>query len=145
MSAMSNTAAQLEALVDDWHKAITSQDIDALMALYTDDAVIESSAVLVIEKDSGGTLHGKDKLRKHFQSFFAIAGHSDVDWYRFPPSVLNDSGRTAGALVIWEYPSKGPDGEQLDVVESFDVDNGLITYHRVYWGWRGFQLLEAQR
>jgi ketosteroid isomerase-like protein len=49
----------------------TDRDIDALMALYTDDAVIESSAVLVLEKDDGGTLRGKDVIRKHFQSFFA--------------------------------------------------------------------------
>jgi ketosteroid isomerase-like protein len=58
-------------LIADWHKAITARDIDALMALYTDDAVIESSAVLVLEKDDGGALRGKDVIRKHFQSFFA--------------------------------------------------------------------------
>lgn len=140
---MANSASQLDTLIADWHHAITSQDIDALMALYTDSAVIESSAVLVLEKDASGTLHGKNKLRKHFESFFAIVGHSDADWFRFPPAVIDRPG--AGALVIWEYPAQGPDGAQLDVVESFDVDEGLITYHRVYWGWRGFQLLEAQR
>jgi hypothetical protein len=24
------------------------------------------------------------------------------------------------------------------VVESMDLENGLITHHRVYWGWVGF-------
>lgn len=43
--------------------------------------------------------------------------------------------------VIVEYPSKSLYGEQLDVVESFDVEEGLITYHRVYRGWVGFKLL----
>jgi steroid delta-isomerase len=33
----------------------------------------------------------------------------------------------------------------LDVVESYDIENGLIAYHRVYWGWRGFLFLEAAR
>jgi hypothetical protein len=28
-------------------------------------------------------------------------------------------------------------------VESFDVQDGLIVYHRVYWGWRGFEMLNA--
>lgn len=136
---MANTKAQIDTLIADWHKAITSRDIDALMALYADDAVIESSAVLVLEKDPGGTLRGKDLIRRHFQSFFAILDDSDADWFRYPPTAITES------LVLWEYPSTGPDGAQLDVVESFDVDNGLITYHRVYWGWRGFQLLDAQR
>jgi ketosteroid isomerase-like protein len=67
---MANTAEQRDRLIADWHKAITARDIDAVMALYTDDAVIESSAVLVLEKDDGGTLRGKDVIRKHFQSFF---------------------------------------------------------------------------
>lgn len=136
---MSNTPEQITYLIAEWHKAITTRDIDALMALYTEDAVIESSAVLVIEKDAGGTLYGKDKLRSHFQAFFAMVGQDAPGWYRFEPAYLGDR------LLIWEYPSKGPAGDQLDVVESFDVENGLIVKHRVYWGWRGFQLLDTAR
>ena len=40
-------------------------------------------------------------------------------------------------------PSKSPKGNQLDVVESMDLENGLIAYHRVYWGWIGFKALQA--
>jgi steroid Delta-isomerase len=38
-----------------------------------------------------------------------------------------------------------PTGEQVDLVESMDVENGLIVYHRVYWGWKGFKTLQAAR
>jgi hypothetical protein len=36
--------------------------------------------------------------------------------------------------LVWEYPSKGPDGDQLDVFESMDLEDDLIVYHWVYWG-----------
>ena len=41
---------------------------------------------------------------------------------------------------MWEYPRKTPTGEQVDPVESMDIESDLIVYHRVYWGWRGFNL-----
>ena len=34
-----------------------------------------------------------------------------------------------------------PDGDQIDLVEVMDVSDGLITHHRVYWGWVGFRTL----
>jgi hypothetical protein len=109
------------------------------MDLYTENCVLESSAVLVIERNVTGVLQGKDQVTRHFDAFFRMMGKDVPDWYRFPPLF------TDGRLLIWEYPSKGPHGDQLDVVESFDLETGLIAYHRVYWGWRGFQFLEAVR
>jgi steroid delta-isomerase len=76
---MANTKPQIDALITNWHKAITSRDIDALMALYAADAVIESSAGLVLEKDPGGTLRGKDPIRKHFQSSSSNHSTSTTD------------------------------------------------------------------
>jgi hypothetical protein len=35
-----------------------------------------------------------------------------------------------------------PKGEQMDFVEVMELnDEGLIQYHKVYWGWRGFAVL----
>ena len=33
------------------------------------------------------------------------------------------------------------DDDQIDLVEVMDVSGGLITHHRVYWGWVGFRTL----
>ena len=123
------------AIHEKWHQAIVSRDLDALMALYAEDATIDSAAVLVLERNPAGILRGKPKLREHFRAFFALVGAGDGDWYRLP--VVGSDATT----VSWEYPSAGPKGEQLDVVESFDVEEGLIAYHRVYWGRVGFKLL----
>lgn len=118
-----------------WHRAIVSQNLNDLMTLYADDATIDSSAVLVLEREPSGILQGKTKLRAHFEAFFDLVGPGDGEWYRLP--AVASEGKT----LIWEYPSAGPKGEQLDVVELFDLDKGLIIYHRVYWGRVGFTLL----
>jgi hypothetical protein len=48
---------------------------------------------------------------------------------------------TDGRRAMWEYPRETPNGQQMDFVEVMEIDNGLITSHRVYWGWRGVQIL----
>jgi hypothetical protein len=44
--------------------------------------------------------------------------------------------------LTWEYPRETPDGEQMDIVEVMDIDDGLILRHRVYWGWFSVNLLK---
>jgi hypothetical protein len=50
---------------------------------------------------------------------------------------------TDGFFLVWEYPRATPDGEQMDFFEVMEVKDGLIQAHRVYWGWRGFEVLKA--
>jgi len=51
---------------------------------------------------------------------------------------------TDGKKLIWEYPRQKPDGEQMDFVESMELnDQGLIQHHAVYWGWRGVNVMLA--
>ena len=68
-----------------------------------------------------------------------MMGKDNPDWYR------SDTFFTDRRLLVWEYPATRPKGDQLDVVESSDIENGLIAYHRVYWGWRGYEFLNATR
>ena len=49
---------------------------------------------------------------------------------------------TDGKTLIFEYPEQTPDGEQMDFVEVMELKDGLIQYHRVYWGWRGFKVIQ---
>lgn len=56
-------------------------------------------------------------------------------WYRTGHFFAN------GRQLTWEYPRATPDGDQIDLVEVMDVSGGLITHHRVYWGWIGFRTL----
>ena len=49
---------------------------------------------------------------------------------------------TDGHTLIFEYPRNAPNGEQMDFVEVMHIEDGLIQYHKVYWGWRGVQVLQ---
>jgi hypothetical protein len=50
-----------------------------------------------------------------------------------------------GRHLTREYPRLTPSGAQVDLFESMDIENGLIVYHRVYWGWQGLKALLAVR
>ncbi len=52
---------------------------------------------------------------------------------------------TDGIVLMWEYPRRTPNGEQIDLVESMEIKDGLIQHHRVYWGWFGGKVLEEDR
>ncbi len=43
--------------------------------------------------------------------------------------------------MTWEYPRQSPDGDQMDIVEVMEITDGLIAHHRVYWGWKGVDVL----
>ena len=123
------TNDQMRHVYETWHCAIVGRDLDKLMALYANESVLDSSAVLVLEKDPSGIIRGRDHIRKYFTSFFAMLGMSDgKDRYRSQQFFWDRKS------LVWEYPSKAPDGDQLDVVESIDLEDGLIVYHWVYWG-----------
>jgi hypothetical protein len=50
---------------------------------------------------------------------------------------------TDGRTLMWEYPRETPSGDQMDFVEVMEIDDaGLIQKHRVYWGWRGVEVLQ---
>lgn len=134
---MANTNVSTETtLYESWHRYIHDRDLEGLMSLYSEDAVLESTAVLVLEGHTDGVLTGKKDLTKHFASFFAmLPPKPPTEWYRPGP------GFTDKDVLIWEYPSEGPSGPQFDVVESMTLRDGLIVYHRVYWGWRSTKAL----
>ena len=52
---------------------------------------------------------------------------------------------TDGDTLMWEYPRSTPTGEQMDFVEVMELKNGLIWYHRVYWGWLGVKVIKEDQ
>lgn len=57
-----------------WHEMIEARNVEGLMEFYSENSALESSAVLVIEKDQSGTLKGKTAIRAHFAAFFDMIG-----------------------------------------------------------------------
>ena len=131
------TLRSIEQVYRDWDAVLRAQDVDAAVALYADDVRLESPLVRHLMASERGVVAGRDALRDFIEIVFARTpagrGH-----YR-------DGFFTDGRKLIWEYPRETPDGEQMDFVESMEIEEGLIRRHCVYWGWYGVKVIEQDR
>ena len=120
----------------EWHRAASTRDTPALLALYADDATLESPLVPVImEGKSDGVLRGKGEIGRFLEAGARSRPIDLVRWHR------SKSYFSAGATLIWEYPRVTPEGDQIDIIEVMEIAEGLIRYHRIYWGWKGCLLI----
>ena len=133
--------AQIRHVYEQWHSTLMSQDLAGLMALYAGHAVFESPTVLAQFPDrDDGILRGRAEIEKLFARNFANLKSEFSELYRSGLFFSN------GRLLTWEYPRLTPSGStQVDLFESMDIENGLIVYHRVYWGWQGLKALLSVR
>jgi hypothetical protein len=131
---MADVRAQsdIDQVIARWEAALGAHDADGLVATYAESAVLESPLVLHVTGRQG-QLHGHRELRPFFEKIVTrtptLRGFHRGVYF------------TDGSRAIWEYPRDCPDGEQMDFVEVMEIDNGLILRHRVYWGWRGVDLI----
>jgi hypothetical protein len=135
MTERSITAVQAaERIYHAWDDALGKKDIDAALALYADDATLESPLVRYLRGSEDGVIYGKAELRPFVEQVF-----------RTNPSQRQRYRRgffTDGTHLMWEYPRITDDGEQIDLVEVMELRDGLIQRHRVYWGWFGVKFLQ---
>jgi hypothetical protein len=135
---LDNTEAQVRRVYDEWHAGVNRHDIPRVIALYAEHATLESPAILAIYPHlKDGILRGRSEIEKFFTKTLSALSKEFRELYR------SDLFLSTGRLLTWEYPRKTPAVEQVDLVESMDIEDGLIVYHRVYWGWKGFQVLLA--
>ena len=131
-----NTDAAIRHIHDRWHEAVVNRDLDGLMALYAENARFESPLVFATYKSrTTGVLTGKAEIRAFFDAGFRDARSGLGRWHR------TGTYFTDGRQLVWEYPRETPHGDQVDLIEMIDVEDGLIAHQRVYWGWVGFRAL----
>jgi ketosteroid isomerase-like protein len=124
-----------ERIYHDSDKALSDEDVEALLALYAPDVVFESPAVPLTVGAASGVCHGHDELRPVLEQVAARKPPSRT-YYR--TGYLTDGRRT----MIFEYPRETPQGEQMDFVEVMAIADALIQRHCVYWGWRGVKVIQ---
>lgn len=117
-----------------WENGLENNDVESLLSLYTVDATIESPFIHYLLKTSSGICQGREDLRLFFER--AIQCKSSIRRY------YRKHFFTDGKIVLFEYPRETPKGEQMDFSEVMEIQNGLIQYHKVYWGWRGFKVIK---
>lgn len=123
---------EIEAVVQAWETALANHDADGLLACYAPDAALESPVAAHL-LGGKGALRGHNELRRLFTE--VVARTPDERHYH------RAGFFTDGHRAMWEYPRQTPDGQQMDFVEVMEIDDGLIQSHRVYWGWRGMEIL----
>jgi hypothetical protein len=119
-----------------WHETASNRDVPGTLALYAEDAVLETPLVLAIypERESP-VLRGRDEIEAFFIEGTSRRPNELVRWYRTGTFFSN------GRQLVWEYPREAPDGDQIDILEVMDIEDGLIRHHRIYWGWFGVRML----
>lgn len=127
----------IERIYRDWDAALSRNDIPTILALYTDDAELQSPLVPHLMNQEVGVCRGKAELKKFFD-ILATRKPRVRQFYR-------TRYFTDGRIVMWEYPHDSPEGGQMDFVEVMEIENGLIQKHRVYWGWFGFNVIKKDQ
>lgn len=121
----------------EWDEALKNNDVERLLNLYAPDVIVESPVISHLLGRDSGIIRGHKELRQVLE---LVAARKPVVRKHYKKKIFTD-GRT----LMWEYPRATPDGEQIDFVEVMEINNGLIQYHRVYWGWYGFNILKQDQ
>jgi predicted SnoaL-like aldol condensation-catalyzing enzyme len=116
-----------------WDDALGKRDLEASLALYAEDASIESPLVCHLMQTPEGIVQGKENLRTFITMVFQT---NPPQRKRFKKGFFSD-----GRVLTWEYPRQSPDGDQMELVEVMEIEDGLIKRHRVYWGWYALSVL----
>ena len=134
---MEHDTASMTRIYRQWHDHARNRDTAALIGLYADDAVFESPLVPVIMGTDSGVLRGRPQILAFLEEGTRRRPNELVRWYRTGQYLV------AGDTLVWEYPRQTPEGDQVDILELMQIRDGLISHHRIYWGWFGTQMLIA--
>lgn len=108
-----------------WLEAFNAHDVDALVALYADDATHTSPKIRALHPDRGGKLAGKAALADWWRE-----ANRRLPGLRYEPTaIVADDAR-----AIIEYVRHAPGEPPMPVAEAFDVRDGRIVASRVYHG-----------
>ena len=114
-----------EEIASAWFAAFNAHDLEALLALYADDAEHYSPKLKAREPATGGLIRGKEALRTWWQGSFD----------RLPSlhyRVTNLIGTTDA--IFMEYVRQVEGEEDLRVGEVLVIANDRIIASRVYHG-----------
>jgi steroid Delta-isomerase len=121
-----------------WHDTVRNRDLAGTVALYAEGAILETPLALAVYPDrQSGVLVGRATIRQFFEDSARKFSNDFAQLFRTDTFFVN------GKQLTWEYPRQAPKGDQVDLMEMMEIDNGLISSHRVYWGWYGIRLLAA--
>ena len=118
-------AAENERIAIKWFEAFNTHNLEALLALYHDEAKHYSPKLKIRQPETNGLVQGKNALRAWWQDAFD----------RLPSLNYLYTTLTANSdRVFMEYIRKVDGEPEMLVAEVLEIRNGLIVASRVYHG-----------
>jgi hypothetical protein len=103
---------QNRAIARAWMRAFNAYDVDALVALYADDATHTSPKIRALHPDTGGQLVGKPALAAWWR-----ASNARLPGLRYEETAVTADDHS----VVIEYIRHTPDGPPAPVAEVFEI------------------------
>jgi steroid delta-isomerase-like uncharacterized protein len=119
------SAERNERIARAWIDAFNAHDVDALVALYADDATHGSPKIRALHPESGGKIAGKAALTKWWRE----ANERTPGLSYEPVTITANEDR-----VFVEYVRHAPNETPMPVAEVFEIRAGKIVASRVYHG-----------
>lgn len=119
------SVATVEKIIQDMEAAFARKDLEALSALFTEDATLESFLVSRILKRPEGVCHGKEEVREVLQNLV----EQGVPWGGHAPPLVR------GNMAAVEFKTRASDQDTFSV-DILEIQNGKIKSLRAYAGWR---------
>jgi 8-oxo-dGTP pyrophosphatase MutT (NUDIX family) len=123
--ALRSAGDPLVALARAWLAAFNGRDLEALLALYAEDAVHVSPKLAARRPETGGRVRGKAALREWWADAFAR-----LPGLRYAERTIT----TAPGTIVIVYERTVPGEPAIDVAELFVVRAGAIVESRVFHG-----------
>lgn len=112
-------------IAEQWFAAFNAHNLEALLALYSDDAQHFSPKLKIRQPETEGWVKGKNALRSWWQDSFD----------RLPTLQYIPTSFTANdERVIMEYIRKVSGEADMLIAEVLEIKDGLIAGSRVYHG-----------
>src|SRR5262245_62536278 len=97
----------------EWHRAASGRDIPALIALYAEDAILESPLVPAILSDKpDGMLRGKREIRESLEAGALSRPIDLIRWHR------SDTYFSAGNTPVSEDTPQPPEGDRVEIMAA---------------------------
>jgi len=116
-------------LAHDLEAALSRNDLEGLLALFAEDATIESYLVSRVFDRKEGICHGRTEIRELARALMKRG----VPWGGHEPPIVR------GNTVAVEFRTASSDAEKFSV-DIIEVRGGKIQSLRAYAGWRALMV-----
>jgi ketosteroid isomerase-like protein len=108
-----------------WFEAFNTHDLEALLALYHEQAKHFSPKLKIRKPETNGLVQGKNALRDWWKDAFQRLPNLNYTY----TTLTSDNDR-----VFMEYIRKVEGEEDMLIAEVLEIEDGLIIASRVYHG-----------